>query len=101
MDGFFCCTYLFASESDHDDRIPDVELLFSSFLLVCSLITSSTNGYDGSMMNALESEKQWNDFFGKPEGSKLGLFNAIQGRFSSLNLSTSLIVYLPNHCFRT
>lgn len=30
------------------------------------------------MMNALESEKQWNNFFGKPEGSKLGLFNAIQ-----------------------
>lgn len=42
------------------------------------LITSTTNGYDGSMMNALESEKQWNSFFGFPEGSRLGLFNAIQ-----------------------
>ena len=29
-------------------------------------------------MNALESEKQWNTFFGNPEGGKLGLFNAIQ-----------------------
>ncbi|TBU24694.1 general substrate transporter [Dichomitus squalens] len=46
--------------------------------LVLLLITSSTNGYDGSMMNALESEKQWNTFFGNPEGGKLGLFNAIQ-----------------------
>lgn len=46
--------------------------------LVLLLITSSTNGYDGSMMNALQSEKQWNAYFGTPEGSKLGLFNAIQ-----------------------
>ena len=43
-----------------------------------SLITSSTNGYDGSMMNGLQSLPQWESAFGFPTGGKLGLLNAIQ-----------------------
>lgn len=42
------------------------------------LITSSTNGYDGSMMNGLQSLPQWESAFNNPSGSKLGLLNAIQ-----------------------
>ncbi|KAI0266088.1 hexose transporter [Gloeopeniophorella convolvens] len=42
------------------------------------LITSSTNGYDGSMMNALQAEKTWNAYFNNPHGGQLGLLNAIQ-----------------------
>ncbi|KAI8972167.1 hexose transporter [Trametes punicea] len=42
------------------------------------LITSSTNGYDGSMMNGLQSLPQWNDAFNHPSGGKLGLLSAIQ-----------------------
>ncbi|KAF9000417.1 general substrate transporter [Cyathus striatus] len=42
------------------------------------LITSSTNGYDGSMMNGLQSLTQWNSAFDYPTGGKLGLLNAIQ-----------------------
>ena len=42
------------------------------------LITSSTNGYDGSMMNGLQSLSQWEDAFHKPSGGMLGLLNAIQ-----------------------
>ncbi|KAG5636475.1 hypothetical protein H0H81_007893 [Sphagnurus paluster] len=42
------------------------------------LITSSTNGYDGSMMNGLQSLDQWKGYFNFPTGSKLGLLNAIQ-----------------------
>lgn len=45
-----------------------------------SLITSSTNGYDGSMMNGLQSLPQWRDYFGNPTGGMLGLLNAIQVR---------------------
>ena len=49
------------------------------FLLkMISLITSSTNGYDGSMMNGLQSLTQWSEYFNKPTGGKLGLLNAIQ-----------------------
>jgi len=43
-----------------------------------SLTTSYTTGYDGSMMNGLQSLDQWNDYFGHPTGSALGLLNAIQ-----------------------
>ncbi|KAF9036263.1 general substrate transporter [Panaeolus papilionaceus] len=42
------------------------------------LITSSTNGYDGSMINGLQSVQEWEKFFNFPQGGKLGLFNAIQ-----------------------
>ncbi|KIJ49078.1 hypothetical protein M422DRAFT_777634 [Sphaerobolus stellatus SS14] len=42
------------------------------------LITSSTNGYDGSMMNGLQSLEQWRSAFNNPTGGKLGLLNAIQ-----------------------
>ncbi|EJC97746.1 hexose transporter [Fomitiporia mediterranea MF3/22] len=46
--------------------------------IVLFLITSSTNGYDGSMMNGLQSLDQWENAFNKPSGSMLGLLNAIQ-----------------------
>ncbi|KAJ8494488.1 hypothetical protein ONZ45_g3409 [Pleurotus djamor] len=42
------------------------------------LVTSSTNGYDGSMMNGLQSLPQWRDYFNRPSGGMLGLLNAIQ-----------------------
>lgn len=46
--------------------------------IVLLLITSSTNGYDGSMMNGLQSLDQWKSYFKFPTGGKLGLLNAIQ-----------------------
>ncbi|KAG2117346.1 hexose transporter [Suillus discolor] len=46
--------------------------------IVLLLITSSTNGYDGSMMNGLQSLPQWESAFGYPSGGMLGLLNAIQ-----------------------
>ncbi|EMD33795.1 hypothetical protein CERSUDRAFT_87123 [Gelatoporia subvermispora B] len=42
------------------------------------LITSTTNGYDGSMMNGLQSLPQWESAFNHPTGGMLGLLNAIQ-----------------------
>jgi hypothetical protein len=38
--------------------------------IVLFLITSSTNGYDGSMMNGLQSLTQWNEAFGYPSTSR-------------------------------
>lgn len=37
-----------------------------------------TNGYDGSMMNGLQSLETWQEYFHFPRGGTLGLFNAIQ-----------------------
>ncbi|TFK96723.1 hexose transporter [Pterulicium gracile] len=53
------------------------------------LITSSTNGFDGSMMNGLQSLPQWKLAFNDPDGAKLGLLGAIQniGGFSALPFS--------------
>jgi hypothetical protein len=42
------------------------------------LITSMSNGYDGSMMNGLQTLENWRDYFNNPTGGTLGLFNAIQ-----------------------
>ncbi|KZS92516.1 hexose transporter [Sistotremastrum niveocremeum HHB9708] len=42
------------------------------------LITSTGNGFDGSMMNGLQSLPQWEKAFDNPSGGKLGLLNAIQ-----------------------
>ncbi|EJD52273.1 hexose transporter [Auricularia subglabra TFB-10046 SS5] len=53
-------------------------LLQLNLLLVLPLITSYANGFDGSMMNSLQSVKNWQTYFNKPIGPKLGLFNAIQ-----------------------
>ncbi|VDB83240.1 unnamed protein product [Peniophora sp. CBMAI 1063] len=53
-------------------------LILLNLWIVLFLITSSTNGYDGSMMNGLQSLPQWTRFFHNPEGSILGLLNAIQ-----------------------
>lgn len=46
--------------------------------IVLLLITSSTNGFDGSLMNSFQSLTLWDDYFGRPRGGTLGLLNAIQ-----------------------
>lgn len=43
-----------------------------------SLITSTANGFDNSLMNSFQSLNQWNDYFHHPTGGKLGVLNAIQ-----------------------
>jgi MFS family permease len=42
------------------------------------LVTSWTNGFDGTMMNGLQAVPQWQEAFNHPGGSMLGLLNAIQ-----------------------
>ncbi|KAK7051545.1 hypothetical protein VNI00_004523 [Paramarasmius palmivorus] len=53
-------------------------LIILNAWLVLLLITSSTNGYDGSMMNGLQSLDQWKKDFNFPGPSMLGLLTAIQ-----------------------
>ncbi|KAG8741102.1 hypothetical protein FRC10_003315 [Ceratobasidium sp. 414] len=47
-------------------------------MLVVPLVTSYANGFDGSMMNGLQSVAEWQEYFGYPTSEQLGLFNAIQ-----------------------
>lgn len=41
------------------------------------ILTSATNGYDGSMMNGLQTLPYWQNYFNNPTGSELGLLNCI------------------------
>jgi sugar porter (SP) family MFS transporter len=44
-----------------------------NLLLLCAIITDITNGYDGSMLNGLQSIGFWEKYFDNPEGSRLGV----------------------------
>lgn len=52
-----------------------------------AVLTSATNGYDGSMMNGLQALDQWDKSFNNPSASTRGLLNAI--------MSVGSIVALP------
>ena len=55
--------------------------------LMLVVITSATNGYDGSIVNALQSLDTWKTYFNHPQGSMLGLFACI--------MSVGSIVAIP------
>lgn len=44
-------------------------------LLTIPLIGSWAEGYDGSMMNALQTSTEWQNFFNHPRGSLLAFYN--------------------------
>ncbi|KAH8170415.1 sugar transporter domain-containing protein [Sarocladium implicatum] len=46
---------------------------YAAVLCVCS----ATTGYDGSMLNSSQVMDDWQEYFGHPTGSKLGILNAI------------------------
>jgi sugar porter (SP) family MFS transporter len=56
----------------------NTRLIKLNLWILLLLITSSTNGYDGSMMNGLQTLNQWKDAFNNPSGGMLGLLNCIQ-----------------------
>ncbi|EIW63670.1 hexose transporter [Trametes versicolor FP-101664 SS1] len=63
---------------DHKPWYKNPRMIKLNLCIALLLITSTTNGYDGSMMNGLQSLPQWNQAFDYPSGGKLGLLSAIQ-----------------------
>ena len=49
---------------------------FVYLTLAAAMISSATNGYDGSLMNGLEAISSWNSSYNSPTGSTLGLLAA-------------------------
>lgn len=47
-------------------------------IILSLLMYSGTTGYDGSMMNGLQSLQQWQTFMEHPKGAWLGFINGIQ-----------------------
>ena len=67
------------SSPNHADLfVLHLRIIILNAWIVLLLITSSTNGFDGSMMNGLQSLPQWQSAFNHPGSSMLGLLNAIQ-----------------------
>ncbi|KAK3071921.1 hypothetical protein LTR53_007767 [Teratosphaeriaceae sp. CCFEE 6253] len=64
-------------------------------LLVIALLSSATNGYDGSLMNGLQSITYYEKFFNYPKAATQGLLNAIQsvGGIVSLILAPYMADY--------
>jgi MFS family permease len=46
-------------------------------LFPAAVVSYATSGYDGSMMNGLQTVEHWDNFFGNPRGAQLGLMSAI------------------------
>ncbi|KAJ5290002.1 transcriptional regulator family: Fungal Specific TF [Penicillium atrosanguineum] len=57
-------------------RHPGLRKLY--IMMPILFLGSSTNGYDGSLLNGLQTMTPWQEYFGNPSGSTLGLFTAIQ-----------------------
>jgi MFS family permease len=53
-------------------------LIHLNVIILSLLMYSGTVGYDGSMMNGLQSLEQWQTFMNHPTGAWLGFINAIQ-----------------------
>lgn len=62
--------------------------------LMFVVLTSATNGYDGSMMNGLQTLPYWQSYFNNPHGSLLGLLNCIMavGSLSAI----PIVGYIPD-----
>ncbi|KAF7558142.1 hypothetical protein G7Z17_g2 [Cylindrodendrum hubeiense] len=46
-------------------------------LFPACVISYATSGYDGSMMNSLQTVSHWDDFFDNPRGAQLGFMSAV------------------------
>ncbi|KAM0325855.1 hypothetical protein ACHAQA_007158 [Verticillium albo-atrum] len=55
-------------------RVRNLRIL--NLLLIFPMLSIFTQGFDGSMMNGLQSVENWRNYFGEPKGATLGLFNA-------------------------
>ncbi|KAL4766768.1 general substrate transporter [Aspergillus nidulans var. acristatus] len=56
------------------------------FYILILILTNTANGFDGSMMNGLNTLDYWQEYFNHPRGSILGLFNASMSLGSLIGL---------------
>ncbi|KFZ02071.1 hypothetical protein V501_09675 [Pseudogymnoascus sp. VKM F-4519 (FW-2642)] len=54
--------------------------------VVILILTNTANGFDGSMMNGLQTLSYWREYFDNPKGPILGLFNASMSLGSLIGL---------------
>ncbi|CEL03716.1 Putative Cellodextrin transporter CdtD [Aspergillus calidoustus] len=71
---------------------------FVYLTLWAAMITSATNGYDGSLMNGLQALEDWKKSYNYPEGSTLGLLAASMSIGSMLAIP--VVPYVADHLGR-
>jgi sugar porter (SP) family MFS transporter len=71
-------------------------LLQLNICLLGALVCDVTNGYDGSMLNGIQSVDPWQDYFHHPKGGHLGLITngARIGQIAALIIISPLINWL-------
>jgi MFS family permease len=62
-----------------------------NFFLLGAILVQATNGYDGSMLNGLQSLTQWSSYFNNPSGATLGTLSS--GTTIGLIVSLPLAIY--------
>lgn len=73
-------------------------LLILNLAMIVPALSSTTNGYDGSMLNGLQSMNQWQDFFGHPTGTRLGSLG--NGTIFGQILAFPIVPWLCDHTGR-
>lgn len=73
-------------------------LLLLNLAMVVPALSSTTNGYDGSMLNGLQSMNQWQDYFGHPTGTRLGSLG--NGTIFGQILALPIVPWLCDHTGR-
>jgi hypothetical protein len=66
------------------------------FYMLIPLMTSMVNGYDGSMMNALQTSTQWQSYFNHPTGGTLAFFNLSFGLGQLVAVLSSIPVLIAD-----
>lgn len=74
-------------------KVPHLRLLSWAIFLIT--ITSTNNGYDGSMLNGLQSLSHWQDAMGHPQGQRLGALSngTLFGSIAALPIAPYLADY--------
>lgn len=67
-------------------------LLLLNMLLIVPLLSSAASGFDGSLMNGLQSMEEWRFQFNDPKGTMLGLVNAAQNIGALIGPFISVII---------
>ncbi|OAG03352.1 general substrate transporter [Paraphaeosphaeria sporulosa] len=77
-------------------RDPGLRKLYFWAFILC--IASATTGYDASMLNNLRMLHRFNDYFGNPTGSTLGLLTALYSIGSIISLP--VVPFVADHMGR-
>ncbi|KAF1966350.1 general substrate transporter [Bimuria novae-zelandiae CBS 107.79] len=90
-----------SAESPHLRRVdwkrdPGLRKLYFWAFILC--IASATTGYDASMLNNLRMLYRFNDYFGDPRGSTLGLLTALYSIGSIISLP--VVPFVADHMGR-